>query len=71
MKHNSDYINEEEARNLLKNLKGDLAKRGILFDGSASSPEIERDGEVFLFAPQTELSYRRLIKEIKETTDDE
>jgi hypothetical protein len=71
MKHNSDYITEDEARAIIEKHKANMAKRGIRYDGSASGAEIDRDGVVFLLAPQTELSYRRLIKEMKENADDE
>ena len=69
MKNNGDYITEEEARNRLAKLKDDLAKRGILFDGSAAIPEIEFGEDATILGPQTELSYRRLLKEMKEDTD--
>ena len=70
MKNNVDYITEEEARDRLEKLKDNLAKRGILFDGSAAIPEIEFGEDATILGPQTELSYRRLLKEMKDDTDD-
>ena len=47
-----------------------LAKRGIVYTGPARCTEDFTAGESGLFGPTTELSYRRLLKELSEDGND-
>lgn len=65
MNHDPSKLTEEEALAIIAKHKIKMAKRGIRYDGTAGSVETEDDNP-FLLGPQTELDYRRMLKEMDE-----
>ncbi len=70
MKNKTPLMTEEEAAELIAKAMQTLAKRGVVYNKPEGATEDFTDGETKLFGPQTELDYRRLLKELKEAGDD-
>jgi hypothetical protein len=66
MKHDPSALTEDEALAIIAKHKAKMAKRGIRYDGSASPAEVKAGDNPFLIGPQTELDYRRMLKEMDE-----
>jgi len=70
MTNNEEFITMEEALARIKEVDAELARRGISFEVKPDTvDDLGPDSD--LLGPQTELSYRRMLKEIEESDGDE
>lgn len=66
MKHDPATLTDDQALTIIAKHKAKMAKRGIRYDGGK---EVQLDENPVLFGPQTELAYRRMLKEMDENED--
>lgn len=63
MKHDPATLTDEEALAIIAKHKEKMAKRGIRYD---VGNELELGDNPILLGPETELAYRRMLKEMSE-----
>jgi hypothetical protein len=66
MRHDPSTLTEAAALAIIAKHKAKMAKRGIRYAGPASPSAAESGDNPFLVGPQTELDYRRMLKEMNE-----
>jgi hypothetical protein len=66
MTHDPATLTEAEALEIIANHKAKMAKRGVRYDGAVDTSAVEFGDNPFLVGPQTELDYRRMLKEMNE-----
>lgn len=71
MTSKNEILTDEEAFAIMANQMKALEQRGIVYGRSESKADDFTEGESILFGPQTELAYRRLVKELAEVENDE
>ncbi len=67
-KHDDDdLMSDEEAMAMLERCKDQIMLESQLKPQDAADLEAALEGEVMLCGPQTELAYRRMLRDIKES----
>lgn len=70
MNSNEQILTEEEALARIQRTMERLAKRGIVYTELTPATDDFATGESDLLGPTNELDYQRLLKELKELSED-